>query len=81
VRPEPADGCSLVKNDENARNGRLTAGQAEIGERAMAEVAGRRMTIEIEGDFVVFLIGAGFKMLPVSESSSARRRLQTGVGA
>jgi hypothetical protein len=47
----------------------------------MAEVAGRRMTVEIEGDFVVFLIGAGFKMLPVSESSSARRRLQTGVGA
>ena len=26
----------------------------------MAEVAGRRMTVEIEGDFVVFLIGARF---------------------
>ncbi len=26
----------------------------------MAKVAGRRMTAEIDGDFVVFLIGAGF---------------------
>ena len=26
----------------------------------MAEVAGRRMTAEIDGDFVVFLIGARF---------------------
>ena len=27
---------------------------------SMGEVAGRRMTAEIEGDFVVFLIGARF---------------------
>ena len=26
----------------------------------MAEIAGRRMTAEIDGDFVVFLIGARF---------------------
>jgi hypothetical protein len=26
----------------------------------VAQVAGRRMVAEIEGDFVVFLIGAGF---------------------
>ena len=26
----------------------------------MAEIAGRRMAAEIEGDFVVFLIGARF---------------------
>jgi hypothetical protein len=25
---------------------------------AVAELAGRRMTVEIDGDFVVFLIGA-----------------------
>jgi len=28
------------------------------GVMALAEVAGKRMTVEIEGDFVVFLIGA-----------------------
>jgi hypothetical protein len=27
---------------------------------AVAEVAGRRMTAEIDGDFVVFLVGARF---------------------
>ncbi len=29
----------------------------------MGEVAGRRMTVEIEGDVVVFLIGARFSKL------------------
>jgi hypothetical protein len=27
----------------------------------MAQIAGRRMTAEIDGDFVVFLIGARFE--------------------
>ncbi len=34
----------------------------------MAEVAGRRMTVEIEGDFVVFLIGARFDKLHLARS-------------
>jgi hypothetical protein len=34
----------------------------------MAEVAGRRMTAEIEGDFVVFLIGARFNKLHILRS-------------
>jgi hypothetical protein len=35
---------------------------------AMAELAGRRMTAEIEGDFVVFLIGARFSKLQLARS-------------
>src|SRR5436305_11825219 len=35
---------------------------------AMAKVAGRRMTAEIEGDFVVFLIGARFNKLQIARS-------------
>jgi hypothetical protein len=35
---------------------------------AMAELAGRRMTAEIEGDFVVFLIGARFSKLQFLKS-------------
>jgi hypothetical protein len=31
----------------------------------VGEVAGRRMTVEIEGDFVVFLIGARFSNVDV----------------
>lgn len=34
----------------------------------MGEVAGRRMTVEIDGDFVVFLIGARFDMLHLARS-------------
>jgi len=34
----------------------------------MAELAGRRMTAEIEGDFVVFLIGARFSKLQLARS-------------
>ena len=34
----------------------------------MAKVAGRRMTAEIEGDFVVFLIGARFDKLHLARS-------------
>jgi hypothetical protein len=34
----------------------------------MAELAGRRMTAEIEGDFVVFLIGARFSKLQFARS-------------
>jgi hypothetical protein len=34
----------------------------------MAEVAGRRMTAEIEGDFVVFLIGARVSKLQLARS-------------
>jgi hypothetical protein len=34
----------------------------------MAEVAGRRMTAEIEGDFVVFLIGARLSKLRMARS-------------
>ena len=34
----------------------------------MAEVAGRRMTAEIEGDFVVFLIGARLSKLQLARS-------------
>ena len=34
----------------------------------MAELAGRRMTAEIEGDFVVFLIGARFSKLQLVRS-------------
>jgi hypothetical protein len=30
------------------------------GEMNVSDLAGRRMTVDIEGDFVVFLIGAGF---------------------
>lgn len=55
----------------------------------MGEIAGRRMRAEIDGDFVVFLIGAGFnsgnmrafglgkagRLVPLSEVSSARSRL------
>jgi len=34
----------------------------------MARLAGRRMTVEIEGDFVVFLIGARFNKLHLARS-------------
>ena len=34
----------------------------------MAELAGRRMTVEIDGDFVVFLIGARFSKLHFARS-------------
>jgi Domain of unknown function (DUF4188) len=34
----------------------------------VGEVAGRRMTVEIEGDFVVFLIGARFSKLQFARS-------------
>jgi hypothetical protein len=34
----------------------------------MSEVAGRRMTVEIDGDFVVFLIGARFDKLHLARS-------------
>ena len=40
----------------------------------MAEIAGRRMAAEIDGDFVVFLIGARFNnklALPAASSTSA----------
>jgi hypothetical protein len=35
---------------------------------AMAAIAGRRMTVEVDGDFVVFLIGARFDKLHVLRS-------------
>ena len=34
----------------------------------MGEIAGRRMTVEIDGDFVVFLIGARFDKLHLVRS-------------
>ena len=34
----------------------------------MGEVAGRRMTVEIDGDFVVFLIGARFDKIHLARS-------------
>ena len=34
----------------------------------MGEVAGRRMTAEIDGDFVVFLIGARLSKLQIARS-------------
>ena len=64
----------------------------EGGVIAVGEVAGRRMTAEIDGDFVVFLIGGQYeavygnmpphglgkagRLVPVAESSSARSRLR-----
>jgi hypothetical protein len=40
--------------------GRRIAGTDDRGVMLVGEVAGRRMTAEIDGDFVVFLIGARF---------------------
>jgi hypothetical protein len=46
----------------------------------MAEIAGRRMTADIDGDFVVFLIGARFdKFHPVAESKTARERFRAAA--
>jgi hypothetical protein len=44
---------------------------------AMSDVAGRRMTAEIDGDFVVFLIGARFN----NKLQFARSLVDLGGGA
>jgi hypothetical protein len=43
----------------------------------MAEISGRRMTTEIDGDFIVFLIGARLDMAQLL--ASRRQSSRTGI--
>lgn len=53
-----------VVHSARRRRSRVKMARKAVGDQkgvmAVAELAGRRMTVEIDGDFVVFLIGARF---------------------